>query len=188
MSHLILIKHSLPEIDPGAPANEWRLSDEGKTRCSALADRLKAWSPQVLVASAEPKAVQTAELVARRLVLPCSVWTGLHEHERTGAAFLDRAQFEMQVTALFEHPQRLVFGRETASQALARFSTALAGVEREYPGKNIAVITHGMVITLFVSRFNAIQPFTFWKQLGLPSFVVLSLPEHRLVDVVEAVE
>ena len=38
--HLILVKHSLPEIMEDVPAREWILSAEGRARCKRLADRL----------------------------------------------------------------------------------------------------------------------------------------------------
>ena len=34
---LILVKHSLPVIDPEKPAHQWKLSPEGKKRCIPLA-------------------------------------------------------------------------------------------------------------------------------------------------------
>ena len=40
MQTLILVKHSLPEIDPSVPANEWRLSCEGRRRARKLGERL----------------------------------------------------------------------------------------------------------------------------------------------------
>ncbi len=47
MPRLILVKHSLPEIVPALPANEWRLSEGGRPRCRVLAERLAAYSPFV---------------------------------------------------------------------------------------------------------------------------------------------
>ena len=38
MPKLILVKHSLPAIDPAAPAAEWRLAPEGLRRCERLAE------------------------------------------------------------------------------------------------------------------------------------------------------
>jgi broad specificity phosphatase PhoE len=92
-------------------------------------------------------------------------------------------------TAYHTKPQRtsLVFGSETAHQSLTRFSKALSSIEIEHPDKNIVVVAHGTVITLFVNQFNPIEAFSFWRKLALPSFVVLSLPNHKLVKLVEGV-
>jgi hypothetical protein len=40
---------------------------------------------------------------------------------------------------------------------------------------------------LFVALSAGVEPFPLWSRLGLPSFVVLSLPEMELVSIVEGV-
>jgi broad specificity phosphatase PhoE len=184
---LILIKHSVPEMVPGLPANRWHLAEAGRLRCRALADHLAPYCPDVLVASAEPKAAETAELVAGALHKPWHVAAGLHEHERSGVGWLDRAHFEAQVAEFFRRPDALVFGGETADQAHARFATAIGAVTAQFPAHSLAVVAHGTVISLFVARLTGVKPFPLWSRLGLPSFVVLSLPERELVSVVERV-
>ena len=187
MKNIILVKHSLPEIIPTIPAKEWRLSESGQVRCELLAEKLESYLPDVVVSSVEPKAVETAQIMAAQLSKPFRTFDGLHEHDRTGIDFLEKEQFEAKVTEFFAHPDRLVLGRETANQALERFSKALSSVEVESPNRNIVIVAHGTVITLFVARFNDLDAFSFWRRLDLPSFVVLSLPHHTLVKTVECV-
>src|SRR5437764_1217197 len=50
-----------------------------------------------------------------------------------------------------------------------------------------AVVTHGTVLALFVARHSKENPFQLWRRMGLPSFVVMSLPEYRLEQMVERV-
>lgn len=187
MNYLVLVKHSLPEIIPTTPAKEWQLSKAGRVRCKALADHLAPYFPDVLISSLEPKAIETAQIAAHRLNKPYYTHEGLHEHDRTGVDFLGREQFEAKVKEFFLHPDRLVFGKETAAQAVERFSKALTAVEVEHPNKNIVVVSHGTVITLFVEKISNLDSFSFWRSLDLPSFVVLSLPQHSLVKIVESV-
>jgi broad specificity phosphatase PhoE len=183
---LILVKHSLPEMVPGLPANRWHLAEVGRLRCQALAEHLAPYRPDVIVASTEPKAAETAELVAGALHKPWHIATDLHEHERSGVGWLDRAQFEAQVAEFFRRPDAPVFGGETADQAHARFAAAVAALmTAQYPARNLAVVAHGTVISLFVARLAGVEPFSLWSRLGLPSFVVLSLPEMELASVVE---
>ncbi|MBN1149184.1 MAG: histidine phosphatase family protein [Anaerolineales bacterium] len=182
---LILVKHSLPEIEPGRPASHWRLSGEGKRRCQALADLLAAYQPVSIVSSQEPKAVETARIVAGRLGLRAKSAAGLHEHERRTAPFTDQPTFEAAVARFFAHPNQLVFGEESAEQAQARFSAAVDSLLAQHTGGNLTLVAHGTVITLFVARSNGIEPLAFWKRLGLPSLVVLSISNLALLDVVE---
>lgn len=187
MNHLILVKHSLPEIVPALPAKEWTLSEAGRARCQSLAKTLAPYAVDVVISSLEPKAMETAQILAQQLAKPFHTFEGLHEHDRTGVDFLGREQFEAQIHRFFEHPDELVLGRETADQARTRFSGALQSIELEYPDKNIVVVAHGTVITLSVEKFTGLEPFPFWKKLDLPSFVVLSLPGHKLVTTVESI-
>jgi broad specificity phosphatase PhoE len=184
---LLLIKHSLPEMVPGLPANRWHLAEAGRLRCQALAEHLVPYRPDVIVASAEPKAAETAELVAGALHKPWHIAPGLHEHERSGVGWIDREHFEARVAEFFRRPGALVFGGETADQAHARFAAAIAALAAQYPARSLAVVAHGTVISLFVARSAGLEPFPLWGRLGLPSFVVLSSPEMGLVSVVEGV-
>ncbi len=44
------------------------------------------------------------------------------------------------------------------------------------------------MISLFVARHAAVEPFPLWRRLGLPSFVVLAVPALALLEVIERVE
>ncbi|TRO49026.1 histidine phosphatase family protein, partial [Candidatus Bathyarchaeota archaeon] len=78
MNNLILVKHSLPEMVSTVPAKEWRLSQSGQVRCSALAEKLESFSPDVIISSTEPKAIETAQIVAHQLNKPLYTVEGLH--------------------------------------------------------------------------------------------------------------
>jgi broad specificity phosphatase PhoE len=187
MKHLLLVKHSLPEIIPTVPARQWKLSKVGQDRCRSLAEKIDLYLPDIVISSVEPKAVETGQILAGHLDKPFRTFEGLHEHDRAGVEFLDRERFESQVHDFFEHPDELVMGQETANQARERFAHALASVEMEYPQKNIVVVAHGTVITLFVEKMTGTDPFPFWSKLDVPSFVVFSLPEYKLLTTVESV-
>jgi broad specificity phosphatase PhoE len=185
---LVLVRHSLPEFVTGVPASQWRLSDEGRRRCKKLAERLAAYDLAAVVTSEEPKAAETGQIVARILGLPVETAPGLHEHERAIVRDLGSQEaFQAQVTRFFEHPGELVLGYETADEAHGRFAAAVARILEQYPEGNLAIVSHGTVLTLFAARANGLDPIPFWKSLGLPAFAVLSLPEYGLVEVVEKV-
>jgi broad specificity phosphatase PhoE len=187
VAYLILIKHSLPEIAPTVRAAEWHLSESGRQRCHALAERVARYAPQMVVHSVEPKAEETAQLLARYLYLTCRAMAGLHEHVRDIDPLFTQARFEAQVAAFFARPGELVFGRETADQAHARFAGAISAALAQAAGRNLAFVAHGTVITLFVARAVGLEPFPLWQRLGLPSFVALAPPEMRLLAVAEQI-
>ena len=187
MDYLILVKHSLPEIIPEIPATQWMLSKPGQARCKTLAAQITPYAPDIVISSMEPKAVETAQIVARQIARPFRTFEGLHEHDRAGVEFLDQERFESQIHDFFKAPDQLVMGKETANQARERFSNALRAIEMEYPDKSLVVVSHGTVITLFVEKATGLEPFSFWKKLGLPSFVVFSRPGNKLVTTVASV-
>jgi broad specificity phosphatase PhoE len=142
-----------------------------------------------MIASKELKAQQTAQVIAQALKLPLGIEFDLHEHERPQAAGLNsREQFETQLSAFFDHPDRLIFGSESADEAYLRFSGTLDRLIKTYPQESLVLVSHGTVISLFVSRRCGVAPFHFWKQLGLPSIIVLSLPGFQLQYVIESIQ
>jgi broad specificity phosphatase PhoE len=180
--NLILVRHSLPEFVTGVPASQWRLSPEGRRRCEVLAGRLVAYDLAAVIASEEPKAAETGQIVARVLGLPFATAPGLHEHERGVVQDMGGWEaFQAQVARFFEHPGELVLGYETADEAHARFAAAVARVLEQHPTGNPAIVSHGTVMTLLVARANDLDPVPFWKRLGLPAFAVLSLPDLDLL-------
>jgi broad specificity phosphatase PhoE len=89
--------------------------------------------------------------------------------------------FEYCIANLFHNPHEKVFGDETADEARVRFEQAVVDVTKKYTYEKLAIVTHGTVMTLLVACANPIDPYTFWRGLGLPAFVILSLPDYTLL-------
>ena len=172
MFHLILVKHSLPDINPAIPSQQWRLSDEGVRRCTWLAESLETYNVTQIVSSAEPKAKHTAELVAKHLGLTNTAHQNLHENDRTNVPFLERETFEQNIRLFFDNPEELIMGAETARQAQERFAKELEAILKAASG-TVVVVAHGTVNTLFTALHNAVEPFELWASLQLPSYIVL---------------
>jgi len=180
MPKLILIKHALPIIIPEKPANTWLLSEEGQKATGTFALTLKQHHPQHIFSSPEPKALETALTLTNILKIPFQIVDDLHEHQRTNEPYdQDHAQFIAKVKYFFENPEKLVYGEETATQARARFHVGLLGAWRKHRHDNIAVVTHGTVISLFVSHvIPNTAPFEVWNCLKMPDAVVLETDDH----------
>jgi broad specificity phosphatase PhoE len=185
---LILVKHSLPQIVPALPSDRWLLSEEGRRRAGLLAERIRPLRPGVVVSSREPKARETADVIAGSAGLTVVVREGLHEHERSGVGFLGALEFDEAIRSMFARPAELVLGDETAVEAGRRFASAVEAVLDRYRDGDVVVVAHGTVIALFVSGANDVAPFQFWSKLGLPSYVVLSAPGMGLLETVGSIE
>src|SRR5512134_626616 len=118
--NLILVKHSHAAAREDIPAREWNLSQEGQVRARRLAQKLIPFRPGVIVSSTEPKAKETAEVLAREVHLEFHTAENLHEHDRSNVPLLSEHEFHASVRRFFERPDELVFGHETANEAYAR--------------------------------------------------------------------
>lgn len=173
MAKLVLVKHAPPQIIPEVAPHRWALSEEGRRRCDWLADELSSQRISRLYSSLEPKALETAALVAVRNGIVLEPRSNLHENDRTGFGFQQPDELRRRLREFFEWPTRITIGNETASDALQRFTQAVTDILSTAGSRNCAIVTHGTVLSLFLSRHNAIAPFDLWSALGLPSYVVL---------------
>ena len=104
MRHLLLVKHSLPEIQPELSSAKWKLSEEGKRRCCWLADKLRDYGVCILYSSIELKALETASILSAQLGVKCRARPNLHENDRTGFPFLPKEEWERRFRKFFDHP------------------------------------------------------------------------------------
>jgi len=182
MPNLVFIRHSQTQPDTETPSRLWKLTEEGRRRCGPLAEQLTHFNLDVIVTSMEPKAIETGKLVAQRLGIPCQVMENLHEHERETAPYFEtREEFLAAVASLFTRPTELVFGDETALEAQMRFEGAVESTLAAFPWENIAIVTHGTVLSLFASQHTGQNIYPYWQSLGMPAIVAFSYPEMKLL-------
>jgi broad specificity phosphatase PhoE len=179
---LVFIRHSQTRPEPGVAAREWQLTAEGRRRCVPLAAQLAAFNLNLIVTSTERKAVETGQLAAHKLGVPRMSADGLHEHKRETAPYFPTiTEFQETIRALLTQPDERVFGEETGGQARDRFAKAVEGVLQSNSRQNIGIVTHGTVLSLFVSPLTGEEIFTFWQSLGMPAIVAFSHPSMELL-------
>ncbi len=180
---LLLIRHAAVQVEPAFPPDRWHLSAAGRASCQLLAAQIERYQPACFVTSREPKAQETGQIIADCLNLPWHTAENLHEHDRRGMPYFeDKQAFEAAVIQLLTGPEdELLLGQETAGQARRRFDRAIREVLGQRPVENIAIVSHGTVITLFLRAYNpALSPVSFWRSLKLPDYLVVSLPDFTL--------
>lgn len=177
---LLLVRHSEPAIDRAAPASSWPLSAIGRARCAPLAEALRRHAPGHIAASPEPKAAETARLVAAALGVGTSTAAGLEEHHRETVTFL--ADFRDRVAALFARPEERLLGEESGAEARARFARALDGLVAawSWPGPP-CVVAHGTVLSLYLGARLGLEPMSLWDRLRCPSLLVVTGGSVELV-------
>lgn len=179
---LILVKHGMPALEPGAPPSGWVLAPEGRDQAQRLAGRLAAYAPTRVVSSLEPKAAQTGDILAAELGLSAERDACFGEQRNDAGPFTDQQSFQASVARMFAVPGQLVMGEETADEACARFSAAVERQLLAHPEGPLVAVSHGRVISLWIARRYGIDPLPFWRALGLGTAVVATQAEPVLIS------
>jgi broad specificity phosphatase PhoE len=159
---LLLVRHAIPERIRGVPAEDWHLGDEGRAAARALAGRLDR--DLRLVASDEPKAVETAEELIAVRGGTLAIDARLREVARPplwDGGYRERAQ-----AYVGGEP---VDGWEPHEQVIARFAAAAADAE--------AVVAHGLAMSLYLPVADRVA---FWQDLRFPDAWRLSALARQL--------
>lgn len=174
---LILVRHGRPAIDPATPSTTWSLCPEGRDGCEKLAERILAYAPTAVVSSPEPKALETAQILAARAGLDVEVDAGLHEHKRQHLSFGTEAEFRQRIAAVFEKPADPVGGVETAHEAAERLGAALA----RHKGAPLLAVTHGTVLSVYLGEKLDCDAHDLWRSLHMPDAFVLDT-DGKLIE------
>jgi broad specificity phosphatase PhoE len=181
-----MIRHSAVAVDAAVPPPQWRLSEEGRRLCRPLAYALRPHEIGVLVSSEEPKAVETAELLARGLRIETRAAPELDEHRRPFVQ--PPEEFDRLMHLFFAEPDQRVFGEESAAEALARFTAAVDAVLASERGNSTGIVAHGTVIALYAAPMFGTGAGALWERLKMPSFVVVDTETRRGLRIVDEVE
>ncbi len=142
------LTHPQVAVDPAVPVPLWSLSAIGAARVRALAGSDALRGTRHVISSAEVKAVETAEPLARTLGLPVVQREAMHENDRSATGFLPPAEFEAMADAFFGSPDMSVRGWETARAAQARIVAEVEAVLSGPLDGDVLLVGHGAVGTL----------------------------------------
>ncbi len=147
LRHLYL-SHPQVTIDPDTDVTKWSLNDEGARRIAALATSGAMEHCDVIVSSAETKAIETAAPLARHIGCPHVIRAQMHENDRSATGFLAAQDFEATADQFFANPNASTRGWETASAAQTRIVGEVQACLTLYPDSRILFVGHGAVGTL----------------------------------------
>lgn len=197
---LVLVRHAPTQLDGEALAATWTLAPGARELTRALAASLaglRLAAPggpatpgglDAVVTSHEPKAVGTGRLLASALGVPLATDPDLEEHHRHRKGILEQAAWNRTIRRFFANPEVLVFGSETAAEAGERFRRGVRGALARRPGRRLALVSHGTVITLLLAEPNGLDPFELWSSLEMPEAFVVRSGDLRIVERIGARE
>lgn len=157
---LILVRHAMPEIEPETDPAIWSLSKEGRE----AAQRLTMPAGALLVASREPKAIET--LAPHGDVMVDEAFGEVRRVEAFGGAFRQRRMAYVGGVDHADWEPRHVVSR--------RFSEAVDRARARAAGRPVVIGTHGMAMTVWLTSTGRVEdPVAFWEGLGFPDQVTV---------------
>ena len=160
---VILIRHAMPQIVPGVSSKLWRLGESAKEDCVLLAHALPRDLGPVIYTSPEPKAAETATVVALRLGLRVVTDARFAEVDRPPVGDEDYRAMVLRYLNNSAEP-----GWEPVAAVRIRFAAGVAGALAAHPSGDIIVANHGMALSIYVASVMDIDLPEFWRELTFP--------------------
>ena len=180
-TRLFLLTHAHTQVQQTQDVRQWGLSAAGQQQAERLAD-LPLWHDvAAIVLSSELKTRLTVDAVLARHPLPVLVDARFDELQRPG--WTD--DYATQVQRAFAAPTQAAGAWEPAAMALARFRTGLADLCTRFAGATLALVGHGLTLSLYRAHVLGYEQvrFTEWQQLSFAAVALVDpVAEQWLMD------
>jgi len=151
MNTFYFLRHAETRWDRITPSTKWALSEKGKRDADQLASSGIFDNIDIIIASCEEKAFQTAMPIAGRLGKEITSFAELNDLYK-GESALEDDEFFKVVESCLKNPCESFHGLEPAGHALERFSQKIDEIDFAYDDKNILIVSHGCVLSLYFAR------------------------------------
>jgi broad specificity phosphatase PhoE len=161
------VRHAMPVVEEGIDPCEWHLDDATRAQVTAWADRLEVGEGiGALVASTEPKALETAAAIAARWPAEVVGDHRLREAERPWVGTASRYRTVAHQYLRGERPD----GWEAHDHVAARVGAAVDDACAAADGRAVVVVFHGLALSLHLGhRLGAgFDREAFWSRLAFP--------------------
>jgi 2,3-bisphosphoglycerate-dependent phosphoglycerate mutase len=182
---LLMVRHGLPErvLAAQGPADPG-LSSEGRAQAERLAAHLPAEHVDAVYSSPLRRALETAELAARRLGLSAQVIDDLAEVDRYSSSYIPMEELRRDPglrTVLAASGGR--DGGETREGFRTRVIGAIERIIETNAGRRVVVVSHGAVMNAYLGHILGIdRELWFEPRYASISRVLASRRGHRNVD------
>lgn len=159
------------------------LTAKGHTDAERVAELLSGLPVDVLLSSPYRRAVQTMEPLARRAGKEIFCHEGLRETVFAGEdRTLNDTELLPAVRRMLSDREYSLPGGESASAAQKRAVAALEQLFVEYQGQNLAIGTHGLIMTLIFQYYDSRYDWDFLMKTTKPDIYRMTLSGGKPVD------
>jgi broad specificity phosphatase PhoE len=168
---IYLVTHAHTEALPGVAIDTWQLSARGEAEARALAGRDFWHDVDRVIVSSEPKAWLTVAGVAESRNLPIWVDSRFDELRRHGWV----EDYAARVAEVLAYPSTAVGGWEPAASVRRRALTALSALRDRFTGETLAVVGHGLCLSILRSAIlgESRVDFDAWQRLAFGSHATI---------------
>jgi len=177
---LLLIRHAETQVDKNKPVSKWHLTKKGIKSAVKMLNEEMFQNIDIIIASCETKALQTAEFFCRNETQQINQFCGLNELMRDSGFTSSKKEYYEMVKLCLENPTKSINNWEKASDALLRFTNTIEKINNSYTKKKILIVAHGIVINLYLADILGVfdKSFIRWNQ---NSFLDYAIIENRVV-------
>lgn len=180
MMRIYLITHAHTEQNRDVAPDAWRLSASGIAQAARLAEA-PFWNDiDRVVISAEPKTWLTVAKAVAQRKLPVWIDSRFDELRRSGWT----KDYAAHVANVFAYPTTEVMGWEAANSVKKRVSDGLADLQRRFAGEMLALVGHGLCLSLWRAELLGLAhvDFSSWQRLAFGSYALISLEPPAVIE------
>ncbi len=177
----VFIRHSKTDRNPRVPITCWGLTEQGIELARELSQKDIIKDLDVLYASFQTKALETAVLLAKPNAIPIKADNGLTEVTSfTGPFEKDFDLYTKNVHDFYTDKLDRIASGETKAEALERFNTTLESIANaESDKRTVGIITHGNILTLFSSLYEDVDCYALHTAIRQPDVAVFNWDDKK---------
>ena len=182
---IYLLRHAETKIDSSKSTRDWEITESGMFATKELAKSQVFSKIEGIVHSSENKARMTADIIAKEVGADTYELEEFDELKRDHKESLTNVEYRALVRGALTDWGQPVQGWESGEDALARFMEGIRRTNMMFYDKNILVVSHGIVLTLYFSSLTHFWKIAFerWAQLKFLSWGLVR-DDNVLIDIV----
>jgi len=182
---IYLLRHAETKIDSNKSARDWELTEAGTLSSMELAKSHVFSKIEGIVHSSENKARTTADIIAKETGAETYELEEFDELKRNNKGFLTNEEYRALVKEILTNWEQPVQDCESGTDALARFTDGIRRTNMMFYNKNVLIVSHGLVLTLYFSTLTHFRKIAYerWTQLKFLSWGLVR-DTNVLIDIV----